>query len=339
MLAAQEKVDFYQTKLQEAMHRLQVAKDELETAQKELEIAQRSPFDVTTQLKAQTFLSLKSGTIDVSGPDFEKFAIDGQTYCIGTCDLPRELFYSAPCLDLSFMIPTVFNQPGPNILAKVRSFLSGRLEDIKKYNFFYFPVDTVKKQQGAKRIDLPNVCFAVTLWMLENGVEFIVADPLHKGTDLTVRIINYSEVYRKLVESRCKVRTGFSTIRGLSVVFYQRGTGNPDQKTYDAIERACSMTRDQVVHCHLTTGKYEKSYGEDCYRNFQKSVALLLHQSSLIDPYSRAKKENYLHNLFFVLDEFSAYAGYTAVAILGYGVKDVSTILAYRQGVYTPMKC
>ena len=90
---------------------------------------------------------------------------------------------------------------------------------------------------------------------------------------------------------------------------------------------------------HLTPGKYEKAHGENCYRDFKKSVSNLLHQFSIIDSYSRAKKEDYLHKLYFVLDEFSAYASYTAVAILGYGIKDVSHVLAFRQGVYTPMKC
>ena len=175
--------------------------------------------------------------------------------------------------------------------------------------------------------------------MLQKDVEFVVADPLHKGIDPTVRVINYSEVYRNLVAARCKVQTGFSTSAGLSVLFYQRGTGDPDSQTYSAIEQACGLTRQEVMHCHLTPGKYEKAYGESCYRDFKKSVAVLLHQFSVIDSYSRAKKADYLKNLYFVLDEFSAYAGYTAAAILGYGIKDVSCVLAFRQGVYTPMKC
>jgi hypothetical protein len=151
-------------------------------------------------------------------------------------------------------------------------------------------------------------------------------------------IINFSQVYRGLVASRCKVQTGFSQISGLSFLFYQRGTGKPDSKTYAAIEEACGLTRQEIMHCHLTPGKYENAHGESCYRDFKKSVSVLLHQFSMIDSYSRAKKEDYLHKLYFVLDEFSAYASYTAVAILGYGIKDVSHVLAFRQGVYTPMK-
>ena len=152
-------------------------------------------------------------------------------------------------------------------------------------------------------------------------------------------MINYSDVYRKLVAARSKVQTALSTTSGLSVVFYQRGTGHPDSQTYAAIERACGLKRDRVMHCHLTPGKYEHRHGENCYRDFKKSAAILLHQFAIIDPYSRAVNENHLRELYFVLDEFSAYAGYTAAAILGYGIKDVSYVLAYRRGVYTPMKC
>ncbi len=334
MQAAQNAVARFENELQEVMRNLEEAKIRLEEARK---ISLR---DVSAQLQLQTYCTQISNPIYVSGGGFNTFDISACEYAIGTCDVPRELFAAGTCLDLStFMIPMVFQQPGKNILQQVTSFFFNKWEDMKKWDFFYFPMNIEAKAQGRKKIDLPNVCFAVTLLMLENDIEFIVADPLHKGTDPTVRVINYSEVYRQLVVARCKVQTGFSTQRGLSSVFYQRGTGTPDLKTYAAIETACSLTRESVMHCHLTTGKYEKMHGEDCYRDFKKSVATLLHQFTIIDPYSRAKKEDYLHKLYFVLDEFSAYAGYTAAAILGYGIKDVSYVLAFRQGVYTPMKC
>ena len=332
MQAAQQKVLMCEKELQEVERKLEQAKTELADAQ-------RAPFNVKAQLSEQVLASQESDQIRVSGSAFEPFVIPGRTYCIGTCDVPRELFAAGSCLDLSFMIPGVFHEQGANILEQVGSFFFHKWEEMRKYDFFYFPVHTMMHAQGRKKTDLPNVCFAVTILMLQNEVEFIVADPLHKGVDPTVRVINFSAVYRNLVATRCKVQTGFSQNRGLSVVFYQRGTGNPDQKTYAAIEAASGMTRQGVMHCHLTPGKYEKVHGENCYRDFKRSAAILLHQFSLIDPYSRAKDENYLRNLYFVLDEFSAYAGYTAAAILGYGIKDVSSVLAFRQGVYTPMKC
>jgi hypothetical protein len=97
------------------------------------------------------------------------------------------------------------------------------------------------------------------------------------------------------------------------------------------------------LHCHLTPGKYEQGlYGGNsgnCYRDFRSSVAKIVHQFNIVDPYSIVKNKHTLKEIFFVLDEFSAYAAYTATCIIGYGLADVATMLAFRQGVYTPMKC
>jgi hypothetical protein len=54
-------------------------------------------------------------------------------------------------------------------------------------------------------------------------------------------------------------------------------------------------------------------------------------------PFSNALHKQSIHKLWFVLDEFSAYAAYTAVAIQAFGLDEVAGVLAYRQGVYTPM--
>ena len=92
------------------------------------------------------------------------------------------------------------------------------------------------------------------------------------------------------------------------------------------------------MHCHLTPGKYERGlFGGSCYQEFAPSVVKILHELSVIDPYTLKKDKDYIAKVYFVLDEFSAYAAYTAVAILGYGIEDVASVLAYRRGVYTPM--
>ena len=277
MQAAQEEVALREKEAEEAMRRLATAKAQLQEAQNFV------VKDVKEQLKSQSYANQQSEGIRVTGM-FEPFVVPGCNYCIGTCDIPRELFAAGSCLDLSFMVPTVFHLPGNNILEQVQCFFADKWEDVKKYDFFYLPVNTQMKAQGRKKIDLPNVCFAVTIFMLQNDVEFFVADPLHKGVDPTVRVINFSQVYRSLVASRCKVQTGFSQASGLSFLFYQRGMGNPDSKTYAAIEQACGITKNKVMHCHLTPGKYEKAHGENCYRDFKKSVSILLHQFSMIDP-------------------------------------------------------
>ena len=221
MQAAQEEVALREKEAEEAMRRLATAKAQLQEAQNFV------VKDVKEQLKSQSYANQQSEGIRVTGM-FEPFVVPGCNYCIGTCDIPRELFAAGSCLDLSFMVPTVFHLPGNNILEQVQCFFADKWEDVKKYDFFYLPVNTQMKAQGRKKIDLPNVCFAVTIFMLQNDVEFFVADPLHKGVDPTVRVINFSQVYRSLVASRCKVQTGFSQASGLSFLFYQRGMGKPD---------------------------------------------------------------------------------------------------------------
>jgi hypothetical protein len=260
-------------------------------------------------------------------------------------DFPMSEFRKAKVLDLSLLlIPHVFRAPGDNILQQMSNFLAGEWDTIRGYDLFILPINTEAKAQGRIKVDLPNVSFAVTLLMLKNGVEFVVADPRHRGTDPTVRIINFSAVLRGLQEKRVRVKTlPDQNGDGLRMIMYQRGAGTPDDMTCAQLRVATGLNRSDVMDCKLFPGKYEQGlYGGNagnCYRDFRASAAKLVHELNVVDPYSLCMNKHTLKEIFFVLDEFSAYAAYTATCIVGYGLVDVATVLAFRQGVYTPMKC
>ena len=132
-----------QAALQEVIMRekeVKEATDKLTMTYKELEKAQTGIWDVKAQLKSQSYSSQESEAIRLSGPTFTTYVVPGRNYNIGTCNVPRELFAAGSCLDLSFMIPTVFRLPGNNILEQVECFFSDKWKDVKKYDFFYFPV-------------------------------------------------------------------------------------------------------------------------------------------------------------------------------------------------------
>ena len=132
------------------------------------------------------------------------------------------------------------------------------------------------------------------------------------------------------------------TFNGLDVVLYQRGTGSPDPKAIFAINAATGLNERDIVHMHLVPGKESVGImGGNCYKDFAKSAGLILHELSVIDEFSRVKDKQYIKDIKFVLDPFSGYAAYTAVAVLGYGVENMFHVLAgrYMDGelVYTPL--
>lgn len=321
-------------------------KEMLRVAEQRLEEEKRKP-TVGDLLKQHSYTTVKSALIQVTGP-FETFSVEGKEHNLGLADLPMSEFRKAKVMDLSsVLIPHIFAQhiPGDNILERVANYLRYSWAHIREHDMFVLPHDTVGKAQGHTKVDLPNVCFAVTLLMLKNHVEFVVVDPIRKETDATVRIINFSAVLRGLQEKRVRVRTYTDRreINGLRMIVYQRGAGTPKDSEYELMERVTGLDKKGVIHCRLTPGKYEQGlYGGNsgnCYRDFHESVAKLVHQLHIVDPYCTTTGRNTIKEIFFVLDEFSAYAAYTAVCILGYGIQDVATVLAYRRGAYIRMKC
>ena len=325
-----------EAELARVVEKLRSARAAIE-ASKEQTRAQRSISDC---IREQTWKTMESERILVSGAGFEAFDIPSKIYCTGMCDFPMSTFERAKVLDLSdYLIPMVFRAPGNNLMEKVNAYLFDKWNVIRTYDMFKLPIDKHLKSQGKKQHDLPNVSFAVTYFFLQRGIEFVVCDPIHRGTDSTIRVVNYSAVLRDLYSKRIRVQTRAGE-PGLKMIMYQRGAGNPDAVTYRQLEAATGLDRTSVMHCHLTPGKFEQGlHGGNCYRDFAKSVSKILHELNLIDPYTIRKRVDRIHTIYFVLDEFSAYAAYTATAIIGYGLTDVASVLAYRQGVYTPMKC
>ena len=314
--------------------RVYAAEQELQEARRALEeeMSKRSPMrDIIMSLQYQT---CKSSAITVTGP-FRSYTVQGRVYSTGMANMKMSDFRSARVLDLTpILVPCVFSAPGSNLLEKTAAVLLPQLDTIGRYDAFVLP-----HNPDARQKDLPNVCFAVTIFMLKNNVEFVVADPIHKGTDPVVRVINFSHALRELQSMRVRVQTTFGDgVDSLSTIMYQRGAGRPSSATYEAMQRATGLLRDSVMHCHLTPGKYEQGLsGGNCYTDFSSSVTKILHELSILDTLSTRENKRYIHKVYFVLDEFSAYAAYTAVSILGYGLEPVASVLAYRRGVYTPM--
>lgn len=284
----------------------------------------------------------------VCSGSFGSFTITGRVYDIGCTMLPMTVYLKARVCNLSEYIQGVFSTPGANVFEQTKNFLADKWDDLRTYDLYTLPINLEARRQGKKRVDLPNVNFALTMLFLQTipDHDFVVSDPVYKGTDLSVRITNYSHVYRKLQEMRVRVQTFKNTSgdasRGLDVVLYQRGTGDPDYNAMRAITTATGLGGMDVMHMHLVPGKESVGImGGNCYTDFASSVALILHELSILDEYSRRKNKSFINDVKFVLDPFSGYAAFTAVAVLGYGVEDMVHILAgrYQRGVlvYTPV--
>lgn len=124
----------------------------------------------------------------------------------------------------------------------------------------------------------------------------------------------------------------------MDMILYQRGAGIPDERNRRLIVAATHLEQDNIVQVRLTPGKYDTGgRPTTCYASFKESAALILHELSVVDPWVDKVNKRSLHKIFFVLDEFGAYAAYTAVAILGYGIDSTHSVLCYHRGVYNVM--
>lgn len=293
-------------------------------------------------LKTLSYDQMKSNSIACRGP-FGEFVCPSFTYDIGTAMLPMEVFRRSKVLDFSVYLHGLFRVQASTIAQKVDLFLDGKLNEIRSYDLFLLPIDLSKKAQG-RRADLPNVTFFLTSYLLRNHVDLVVVDPIFKEKDTSVRIVNLARVLRYLQDQRLRILTPFDKASvanetSLDLVVYQRGNGDPDERTRRQIFEATSLTRESIMHVHLTPGKYEQgkcTWGGNCYRDFKQSVTDILHELQVVDPFTLKMKKRAVHKIYVVLDEFAAYSAFTAVAILGYGIEDVTSILAYHQGTYTP---
>lgn len=285
---------------------------------------------------------VKAGDIWCRGP-FPTFTVRGVEYRTGMKQLPMEVYRRAKTLDFSTYLVGVFQAPGDNIKQKVGTFLADKWEDIKTYDLHLLPIDIKAKNQGRKKCDLPNVTFVLVTEMIKREIPIIVVDPVHKGTDPAVSILDLELVFRSLQDMHVKVPLPFSKFKAadaLEFIVYQRGGGNPDERDMQALTAASGLERHQLLQMLLVPGKYEQgkcTWGGNCRRDFEKSIVLILHELQVVVPFAKALNKRSVHKLWFVLDEFSAYSAYTAIAIQAFGLDEVAGVLAYRQGVYTPM--
>lgn len=284
----------------------------------------------------------------VCSGSFGSFTVPGREYDIGCATLPMTVYLKARVCNLSEYIQGLFSTPGANVFEQTKNFLADKWDDLRTYDLYTLPINLEARRAGKKKVDLPNVNFALTMLFLQTmpDHDFVVSDPLYKGTDPTVRITNYSHAYRKLQAMRVRVQTFKNTsgdaTKGLDVVLYQRGKGDPDYNAMHAITAATGLGQMDVMHMHLVPGKESVGImGGNCYKDYASSVALILHELSILDEYGRQKNKSFINDVKFVLDPFSGYAAFTAVAVLGYGIENMVHILAgrYQKGVltYTPV--
>jgi hypothetical protein len=276
--------------------------------------------------------------------DGTTFTNPGGRYCTGIANVNAEMLFTGKIYDFSDDVPGIFAADGANLAEQIVSFYNDgdKLQKLRNMAACFLPINRDAKSKG-RNGDLPNVTYFLTLFLLNHGIDFVVVDPRHNVTDKDVRIINVSKVLRDLKVRNLEIRTAFEKTtdgRGLSTVMYQRGNGHPSDKTCDQIKKATGLPREDIMHTSLVPGKYENGlFGGNCYTEFSKSVASVLHQPSIIDEWVRQSNKSSIEEMFTVLDPFSGYALYAAVSHKGYGINpDYMSILAFYQGKYTPLK-
>lgn len=329
----------------------EVARLEKELAAARQRLSERATASVKEVIASLPYTSTKSEGIRVTGPYADQsrwhFVIPSDEYVLGTADLPMSDFCKARVLDLSTVFADLWNPiwDSPNILLRVQKYLEGKWEEIATYDLFKLPIDLTKKAKGYNKCDLPNVSYAVTVLMLRHNIEFVVCDPIHRGTDASVRIVNYSVALRSLQDNRSKriltpLHSGdVCPHDSLKIVFFQFGSGQPDPLDEARIESATGLTSANILRVRLAPGKYDRgicTWGS-CYSTFKASNAMILHELSVLDTFAHNMKKRTINKVYFVLDPFSAYAAYTAVAIMAYGLDPVASILCFHKGTYTPM--
>lgn len=305
----------------------------------------RYPPTVKQQLQNIKYDEEPSNAIEVTG-NFEKFTVPGRSYGTGTATLPMHAYRAARVLDFSTYLDGMFQiEFKGNLAERIIAFLSTKWADIEtNYDLYMLPINLEYKRKGMNKCDLPNVTFVLIRLMFQRGIEFCIVDPIHSGTDESVRIVNLSASLRSLQNARvrCMVpqdcTVGKCPTDAMDIVFYQRGSGNPDAKTYEAIEHATGLKRENVMHVHLTAGKYDRGgRPQTCYSDFKPAVARILHQFAILDEFVKRSNKRSIHRIYIIMDAFSAYAAFTSIAIKGYGLEEITTLLCCFKGVYTPV--
>lgn len=305
-------------------------------------LEQRALLTVQEHIQNLVYKTTDSGSITVKNHlrNFE-FKVLPEKYDIGTTEVGMDVFLRAKVCNLSTYFDGVFQAEGDNIFQKVMNFLKDKWEDLRTYDFYTLAVDKKAQQAGKKKCDLPNVNFAFVMLFLKTfeDHDLVVSDPRYRGTDATVNVTNFSHVYRELLKKNKKIKTPVVANRirksqdsdNLDILIYQRGTGDPDENAYLAMEKTAGITSSDVMHMYLVPGKESVGLmGGNCYDDYANSASKILHELEFLDKYCALLDKKCINNVYFVLDPFSAYAAFTAVAILAYGLEDMYTILAGR---------
>lgn len=305
-------------------------------------LEQRALLTVQEHIKGLEYRTTDSGPIYVKNKlrNFE-FKVLPEKYDIGTTEIGMDVFLRAKVCNLSTYLDGVFHAEGDNIFQKVMTFLKDKWEDLRTFDCYTLTVDKKAQQAGKKKCDLPNVNFAFVMLFLKQFEhhDLVVSDPRFRGTDATVKVTNFSHVYRELLKKNKKIKTPVVANRlrkaqdsdKLDLLIYQRGTGDPDENAYVAMEKTAGITSSDVMHMYLVPGKESVGLmGGNCYDDYAKSASKILHELEFLDKYCALMDKKCINNIYFVLDPFSAYAAFTAVAILAYGLEDMYTILAGR---------
>jgi len=258
--------------------------------------------------------------------------IPGNEYNIGTTNASRSIFQDGNrIVNFSDDVSGVFETPGGTLAAKIGAYYRPKLDHLRNGTLFCFlPIDT-NKREGFQ--NLPVYTYFLTLFLVYNRIDLVVVDPRHGIADPSVRIINLSKVLDGLMTQNVKIKYPFEeTGDGLEAVLYCRG--DLTDKTLHKIQCATGLRRHNVMHVRLVAGKNPSDFfgAESCYKNFYKNVATVLHQFSLINTYVEGENKTSIKKMYIVLDEFSAYAAYLAVAAIAYGVELI--VLQYRGGKY-----
>tara|TARA_B110001450_G_scaffold256622_1_gene287800 strand:- start:10835 stop:11881 length:1047 start_codon:yes stop_codon:yes gene_type:complete len=327
---------------------MKALKTSIETAEGEYKMAlcRESTTSVQVFFASLKYTTETTAAIVCSGPSFESFTTPGRTYDIGCATIPKNICDSARICNLSEYMQGVFSAPGDNVFEQTKHFLANKWTELCTYDMYTLPINLEAQRAGKKKCDLPNVNFAFCLLyhQMVFDHDLVVCDPLtmRNPTEGNVRITNYSHVYRELQKKRVRVQTFKNKCgdpsKGLDVILYQRGTGDPDYHSLRAIATATGLGPEHIMHMNLVPGKESVGLmGGNCYRDFASSVALILHELSFLDEYSRKRDKSFINDVKFVLDPFSGYAAFTAVAVLGYGIEDMVHVLAgrYKKGVLT----
>lgn len=325
---------------------LAAAKRATENAREAMDAATASR-SFSDELSALRYPPILSRDIFVTGP-FPSYTIKGSLCQIGGADLPMHVYRAANVVDLSVMFDGFFERTSSaSISSRIDEWMtSANWSILERCDMLMLPIDLAKRRRGMTKCDLPNVTYAIVLKMLQRDMRVVVVDPIHRGTDATVRIVNLNlclettrEKYRRL---RIPV-AAHDDPRALQAVFYQRGDGNPDPESLRLLQQATGLSSGQVHRVHLTAGKYDHGgRPTTCYADFKPAVARILTHFEILPQYLSALGKSGVGRLWLVMDEFSGYAAMTAVSVLAAGLDKVVVPLSFfrprgQPAAYSPV--